>query len=132
MSEFEDLYKEQLAELLSQLQNLHWRPGDAPLDWLERNLGIFLMELGKMALAPTTDKSVPAKVKLEALKELISRPLPAKNIYEVLPGSSQVDRMTDDEVKKYIECQLKRIPETTGDNGDEENGGEQQQELEGE
>jgi hypothetical protein len=86
-------------------EELKWREGEHPMAWLERNAGFFLDQLCLLALDP----DISAKVRLDAFKELICRPLPQKNVYELSQVESEIDRMSDEEVVKCIEEKLVAI-----------------------
>ena len=86
-------------------EELQWEPGETPYQWLERNTNFFLTELCNLAFDP----GVSAKVRLVALKELICRPLPSKNVYEYQQIGSEVDRMTDEEVFEEITRRLEAL-----------------------
>ena len=88
---------------------LQFMPGDDPLDWLERNAPIFLAEVAEMATNPDP-KHAMSKVRFEALKTLISYPLPQANIYELRQTGSEIDRMTDEEVAQYLQDKVGALP----------------------
>jgi hypothetical protein len=88
-------------------KELEWKPGERPLEWLERNSSFFLDQLAGLALDP----DVSAKVRLDAVKELICRPLPQKNVYELSQVESEIDRMSDEEVYEMLQEKMKELGE---------------------
>ena len=59
-----------------------------------------------MATAPTS--VINAKVKLDALKELIQRPMPARQVYDIRTpaAGSEFDRMSDTQVMDFVHKQI--------------------------
>lgn len=99
-----------MAEALAHLKSLDWVKGETAWDWLNRNSVVFLSELAVMGL--DREGKVTDRVKLEALKELISRPLPPRSVYEIKKEEGPLDRMTEDEVRAYIMERVgKMLPE---------------------
>ena len=86
-------------------KELQWEPGESPMQWLERNTNFFLDQLAQLS----QDPDVSAKVRLDAIKELICRPLPQKSVYEYHQIDSEVDRMTDEEVYERIQQKMEEL-----------------------
>lgn len=82
------------------------RPGEDAWAYLDRIAPMLLKELIAMATAPIS--VINPKVKLEALKELIQRPMPARQVYDIRtpPAGSEFDRMTDAQVAEYVTKQI--------------------------
>jgi len=81
--------------------------GEDPWSYLHRTSMYYLEELARLGM----DQSgkIPAKVKLEALKELLNRIIPAKTIYEIGAGYSAIDKMSDAECAAYLREQLEML-----------------------
>lgn len=84
-------------------EELLFQEGEDLYSWLERCAKQFLTELATVGLAR---RGVSDRVKLEALKELIMRPLPPKSIYELRPPDSELEKYTDAELREYIQSKL--------------------------
>ena len=82
------------------------RPGEDAWAYLDRITLLLLRELVMMATAPVS--VVNAKVKLDALKELIQRPMPARQVYDIRTpaAGSEFDRMSDTQVMDFVHKQI--------------------------
>lgn len=85
--------------------------GRHPMDYLDDNVLTYIRELESMAL--DHEGAVPWKIKLDALKELISRPLPPKTIQE-MQGPSKFDRMDRGQLLGYVQKQLTELATKEG------------------
>jgi len=81
---------------------LDHKPGEDGWTYLDRITPLLLKELVALATAPPS--VINAKVKLEALKELIQRPMPARQVYDIRtpPAGSEFDRMSDAQVMDFV------------------------------
>lgn len=86
--------------------DLDHRPGEDAWSYLDRISVLLLKELVLMATAPTS--VINARVKLDALKELIQRPMPARQVYDIRgpAAGSEFDRMTDAQVMEFVNKQI--------------------------
>jgi hypothetical protein len=82
------------------------RPGEDAWAYLDRITLLLLKELVMMATAPVS--VVNAKVKLDALRELIQRPMPARQVYDIRTpaAGSEFDRMSDTQVMDFVHKQI--------------------------
>ena len=82
------------------------RPGEDGWSYLDRITPLLLKEMIAIATAPVT--IISAKVKLDALKELIQRPMPARQVYDIRTphAGSEFDRMTDSQVMDFVTKQI--------------------------
>ena len=82
------------------------RPGEDGWTYLDRITPLLLKEMIGIATAPVT--IISAKVKLDALKELIQRPMPARQVYDIRTphAGSEFDRMTDAQVMDFVTKQI--------------------------
>ena len=97
---------------------LDYKPGEDGWGYLNRITPLLLKELVAMATAPIS--VVNAKVKLDALKELIQRPMPARTVYDIRTpaAGSEFDRMSDAQVMDFItekigDMRKEEVAETT-------------------
>lgn len=83
-----------------------YKPGEDGWGYLDRITPHLLKELVAMATAPVS--VISAKVKLDALKELIQRPMPARQVYDIRTpqAGSEFDRMTDAQVMDFVHKQV--------------------------
>ena len=86
--------------------DLDHRPGEDAWAYLERITPALLKELVAMATAPPS--IINARVKLDALKELIQRPMPARQVYDIRTPAigSEFDRMSDEQVRAFVQERL--------------------------
>ena len=82
------------------------RPGEDGWTYLDRITPLLLKEMIGIATAPVT--IISAKVKLDALKELIQRPMPARQVYDIRTphAGSEFDRMSDAQVMDFVTKQI--------------------------
>ena len=83
-----------------------YKPGEDGWGYLDRITPHLLKELVAMATAPVS--VINAKVKLDALKELIQRPMPARQVYDIRTpqAGSEFDRMSDAQVMDFVHKQI--------------------------
>jgi hypothetical protein len=83
-----------------------YKPGEDGWGYLSRITPHLLKELVAMATAPIS--VISPKVKLDALRELIQRPMPARQVYDInTPHTgSEFDRMTDSQVMDFVHKQI--------------------------
>ena len=83
-----------------------YKPGEDGWGYLDRITPHLLKELVAMATAPVS--VINAKVKLDALKELIQRPMPARQVYDIRTpqAGSEFDRMSDAQVMDFVHKQF--------------------------
>lgn len=83
-----------------------YKPGEDGWGYLDRITPHLLKELVAMATAPVS--VINAKVKLDALKELIQRPMPARQVYDIRTpaAGSEFDRMSDAQVMDFVTKQI--------------------------
>jgi hypothetical protein len=83
-----------------------YKPGEDGWGYLDRITPHLLKELVAMATAPVS--IINAKVKLDALKELIQRPMPARQVYDIRTpaAGSEFDRMSDAQVMDFVHKQI--------------------------
>lgn len=88
------------------MTEVDYRQGEDAWGYLNRITPFLLKELVGMALAPTS--VVNAKTKLDALRELLQRPMPARQVVDInaTKSISEFDRMSDEQVKAYIASHL--------------------------
>jgi len=88
------------------ITEMSYIPGEDAWSYLNRITPHLLTELVGMAMAPLT--VVNAKTKLDALRELIQRPMPARQVVDIHASrsTSEFDRMTDEQVKEYVATHL--------------------------
>jgi hypothetical protein len=89
-------------------EDLQPKEGEDPRSWLQRNAHVFLSEVTNLAFNPENS----AKVRLDSLKTLLDRSVPVKSVYEVNPGFSEIDKMSDSEVKEWLKERLDEISQT--------------------
>jgi hypothetical protein len=82
------------------------RPGENAWDYLDRIAPLLVKELIWMATAPAN--VINARVKLDALKELLSRPMPARTVYDIRSQTTgnEFDRMSDTQVMEFVTKQI--------------------------
>ena len=88
------------------ITEMSYIPGEDAWSYLSRITPHLLTELVGMAMAPLT--VVSAKTKLDALRELIQRPMPARQVVDIHASrsTSEFDRMTDEQVRDYVATHL--------------------------
>lgn len=86
------------------------KPGEDGWTYLDRITPLLLKELVAMASAPVS--VINPKVKLDALKELIQRPMPARQVYDIRtpPVGNEFDRMSDEQVREFVAERLTQAP----------------------
>jgi hypothetical protein len=82
-------------------------PGELPRDYLQR---ISKMIIKRMILEAMDREKVPAKVRADLWERLLVRSVPQKQQTEMIPGRTDFDMMTDEEVKAFLVEHLKKLP----------------------